>query len=125
MSGLNQEAPLQAPAGADLSAKQYFFVIIDSSGELVLAGADEPNPYVLQNAPTAGKTGTYETPRGQRLTVIAGEAIVVGEDVSVDANGKAHDADTADMAIVGRCLFGGGDTEEIQIIFTGGGVLVV
>ena len=123
MSGLTQEAPLQAPAGADLSAKQYFFVILDGSGELVLAGADEQQPYVLMDAPTAGKTGTYDTPRGQRLTVIAGEAIVVGEKVSVDATGKAHDADATGDAVIGQCKVGGGLDEEIQIIFTGGGVL--
>ncbi len=125
MSGLSQEAPLQAPAGADLSAKQYFFVVLDSSGEIVLAGDNEPNPYVLQDAPASGKTATFDTPRGQRLTVIAGEAIVVGEDVSVDAVGKAHDADATDDAIVGRCMVGGALDEEIQIIFTGGGVLVL
>ena len=125
MSGLNQEAPLQAPAGADLSAKQYFFVVLDSAGELVLAGADEANPMVLQDAPTAGKTGTAETPRGQRLTVIAGEAILPGESISIDAVGKAHDADATGNAIIGWCWSGGALDEEIQIVFTGGGGVLV
>lgn len=125
MSGLNQEAPLQAPAGADLSAKQYFFVVVDGSGELQLCGDNVVPDGVLQDAPAAGKTGTYDTPRGQRLTVIAGETIAVGEFVSVDATGRAHDADATGDAVVGKCLVGGAVGDEIQIKFTGTGVLVL
>lgn len=125
MSGLTQMPPLQAPASVDLSGNQYFFVVLDSSGELALAGANEANPYVLMDAPGAGLTGTFETPHGQRLTVIAGEALAVGELVSVDAAGKAHDADTTGDAIIGQCIVGGALDEEVQIIFTGQGVLVL
>lgn len=119
MSGYSQDSPHAAIAAADLTAKQYFFIVIDSAGKIAVAGAGVVPDGVLQDAPASGKTGTYEAPRGQHLTVIAGEAIVVGEFVSVDSAGKAHDADTATNIKVGKCIIGGALDEEIVIQFTG------
>lgn len=119
MSGYSQDSPHAALASADLTAKQYFFVVIDSAGKIAVAGANAVPDGVLQDAPASGKTGTYDAPRGQHLTVIAGEAIVTGEFVSVDSAGKANDADTATDIKVGKCIIGGALDDEIVIQFTG------
>ncbi len=119
MSGFSQDSPHAAPAAVDLSGSQYFFIVINGAGAIALAGAGAVPDGVLQDAPAAGKTGTYEAPRGQHLTVIAGEAIVTGEFVSVDSAGKAHDADTATNIKVGKCIIGGALDDEIVIQFSG------
>lgn len=119
MSGLSQESPHQSPAGVDLSGSQYFFVTRDAAGVLQIAGLNSVPSGVLQDAPGSGETGTYETARGQRLTVIAGEAIVAGEDVGSDAAGKARDADTTNDVILGKCIRGGATDEEIIIQYDG------
>ena len=48
-------------AAADLSAKQYYFVAVDSNGKAALTG-DDGNPIgVLQNKPAAGEAATICT----------------------------------------------------------------
>ncbi len=116
MSGLNQEAPLQAPASVDLSSAQYHGIVIDTSGELALPGAGAQIDGVLQDAPTAGKTGTYDTIRGQRVTMIAGGAVTVGALASTLATGRAVISVTTTHARFGKFLSAGADGEEVTIL---------
>lgn len=119
MSGFSQDSPHTALAAVDLTGGQYLFVVINTSGAIAKCGANVVPDGVLQDAPASGKSGTYDAPRGQYLTVIAGEAVTVGEPVASDANGKARDADVTDDVIVGKCIIGGALNEEIVIQFDG------
>ena len=52
------QACITLEAAADLSAKQYYFVAVDTDGKAALTG-DDGNPIgVLQNKPTAGQAAT-------------------------------------------------------------------
>lgn len=78
-----------AEAGADLSASQYCFVKINSSGQLAVAsdgGADAVG--VLQDAPAAaGRVARYDHQGVTRVK--AGGTLAAGADFSCDAAGKA------------------------------------
>ena len=121
MSGLFQEPPLQAPASVDLSAKQYHGIVIDTSGELALPTLGAMIDGVLMDAPASGATGTYDSLRGQRVTMIAGGAVTVGALASILANGRAVISVTSTHKTFGKFLSAGGDGEEVTILV--GGVL--
>jgi hypothetical protein len=74
---------ISVAAGANLSAKQYFFVKPDGT----LCGAGGKALGVLQNNPTSGQAA------GVRVLgctkVVYGGSISVGDYVASDANGKA------------------------------------
>ena len=116
MSGLTQMPPLQAPASVDLSGSQYHGIIIDTSGELALPSAGDQIDGVLVDAPTAGLTGTYDTIRGQRVTMIAGGAVTVGALASVLGTGRAVISVTSTHARFGKFLSAGADGEEVTIL---------
>jgi hypothetical protein len=80
-------------AAADLSAKQYFAVKIDSNGQAALAGAGEPAVGILQNKPTAGQSATVWT-FGPRSKALAGGTIAAGALVAADSSGKFVTATT-------------------------------
>lgn len=101
---------LSKVAGADLSAKQYYGVALQSDGEVEVANAaGEPVLGVLQNNPTSGQTATVAVSGVTKM--IAGGVIAVGAYVAVDANGKAKTAvagrtDTTDTAAAADALLG-------------------
>jgi len=116
MSGLTQEAPLQAPVSVDLSSNQYHGIVVNTSGQLALPGLGAQIDGVLMDAPTSGKTGTYDTIRGQRVTMIAGGAVTVGALASILANGRAVISVTSTHARFGKFLSAGADGEEVTLI---------
>lgn len=116
MSGIFQEPPLQAPASVDLSAAQYHGIIVDTNGELALPSLGGYIDGVLMDAPEAGKTGTYDTRRGQRITMVAGGAVTVGALASVLANGRAVISVTSGHERFGKFLSAGGDGEEVTVL---------
>jgi hypothetical protein len=83
-----------APAGADLSEKQFFLVKLNEEGKLVLAGAGDPG-YALQDNPKQGVHGTYAV--FGRTKAVAGGNIKAGALVSADANGKLVEATTTEL----------------------------
>ena len=91
------------PAGSDLSAKQYTFMTINSSGQLATTGNNLDSDGVLQDKPAAqGRGGTIMV--GVGITKItAGAAFAVGDYLSSDAAGKAVKAATGDY-ILGKAL---------------------
>lgn len=117
MSGLFQEPPLQAPASVDLSAKQYHGIVVDTNGELALPALGGHIEGVLMNAPEAGKTGTYDTRRGQRVTMVAGGAVTVGALGSILANGRIVISVTSTHQRFCKFLSAGGDGEEVNVVF--------
>lgn len=65
-------------AGADLSAAQFKFVKLNSSGQAILCAAATDKPIgVLQNAPTSGQEA--------EVTVIGGTKVVLGGSVTEGA----------------------------------------
>ena len=84
----NNAVKITLPAGADLSAKQYYFVKVNSSGNAVLCAAATDAPIgVLQNAPISGAEASVLVVGGTKL--VAGAAIAAGIKIGTDSAGKA------------------------------------
>lgn len=101
-------------AGADLSAKQFYAVKLNSSGQVIAAGAGEAAIGVVQNKPASGQAATV---RVAGITkIVAGIAITAGAAVASGAAGKAKpavaastntgDAGGATDALVGSYVLG-------------------
>lgn len=75
-------------AGADLSTKQYTFVKLNSSGEVIAAAAATDIPIgVLQNNPASGAEASVTIVGGTKI--VAGAAIGEGGLVGTSSTGKA------------------------------------
>lgn len=78
-------------AGADLSLKQYFFVIQSTAADrtclLAAAGVGEAVVGILQNDPTSAQAADVRT--GGRSPVVYGGTITRGDLIASDAAGKA------------------------------------
>ena len=84
-------------AGADLSTKQFLFVVSDGD-EVTVAGAGEAATGVLWNAPVSGDAATVI--RGGEPNVYVGTGgLTVGGAVAADANGKAVAAVTGNVVL--------------------------
>lgn len=82
-------------AAADLSAKQFYAVKVDSAGKAALAGAGDRAFGILQNTPTQGQMASVAFDGISKA--VAGGTIAAGAQVEVDANGKMV---TASKAVV-------------------------
>ncbi len=108
-------------ASEDLSAKQFYIVQMDSSGDMEVAeGATDLLLGVLQNKPESGQAGTY---RFEGTTkVVASAAIAIGDWVTTTNAGKAVATTTDKDIVIGKALEAAaadGDIIEIQLsIFT-------
>lgn len=77
-------------AGADLSAKQYYFVKLNASGQVVIyATAGEAAIGVLMNEPAASGRAAEVALPGSVVPVQAGGSFTAGDRITGDANGKA------------------------------------
>ena len=84
----NYSVKVTLVAGADLSAKQYNFVKLNSSGQAVAVAAITDIPVgVLQNAPTSGQEAEVLIVGGTKL--VASEAITLPAFLSTASAGKA------------------------------------
>jgi len=84
----NYSVKVTLVAGADLSAKQYTFVKVNSAGEAIAAAAATDIPVgVLQNAPIAGQEAEVLIVGGTKL--VAGAAIAEGAQLGTTSAGKA------------------------------------
>lgn len=92
-------------AGEDLSAKQYTFVKLNSSGQAIAAAAATDVPIgVLQNAPTSGQEAEVLVVGGTK--VVAGAAITLPANIGTGATGKAVALATTDTTkyVVGQLV---------------------
>jgi hypothetical protein len=81
-------------AAADLSAKQYYFVAVDTNGKAALTG-DDGNPIgVLQNTPAAGEAASICVYGVTKLYIGTESGLGAGYNVGCDANsaGKVSDS---------------------------------
>ena len=84
----NYSVKVTLVAAADLSALQYTFVKLNSSGQVAAAAAATDVPIgVLQNAPTAGQEAEVLVVGGTKI--VAGAAIGEGVLVGTSSAGKA------------------------------------
>lgn len=84
----NYSVKVTLVAAADLSAKQYHFVKLDSSGNAAAIAANTDRAIgVLQNAPLAGQEAEVLVVGGTKL--VAGEAVAEGAVLSTTSAGKA------------------------------------
>lgn len=117
------------PAGADLSAKQFYAVKLDSAAAVVLAGAGEAAIGILQNNPTSGQAATVAI--AGRSKMVAGAAVASGARVASNASGKgvtatAGKVDTSDAGaasdpvigsnIMGICVDAAANADEIMSV---------
>lgn len=90
-------------AGADLSAKQWTFVIQNTTDRTVVNATDgQAADGVLINTPESGNAATVVT-HGRVMVEVGTGGLTAGDDVASDANGEAITAATADI-IVGKAL---------------------
>ena len=108
-------------ASEDLSAKQFYIVQMDSSGDMEVAeGATDLLLGVLQDKPESGQAGTYR--HTGTTKVVASAAIAIGDWVTTTNAGKAVATTTDKDIVIGKALEAAaadGDIIEIQLsIFT-------
>jgi hypothetical protein len=111
-----QVRSLSIPANADLSASQFCFVAVNTSGKLVLPAAGGDCVGVLQDKPDAadriGEVAMLNM--SGRLKVVAGATLTAGVKVQADGSGHAIAALTGDH-VLGTTLTGADSGELIEI----------
>lgn len=105
-------------AGEDMSAKQYYIVQLDASGNIEVGeGATDLLVGVLQNKPQAGEAALYRFQGTSKVK--AGGAVGVGAFVTTDANGKGVATTTDGDIVIGRHIgtaaAADGDLMEVQL----------
>lgn len=101
-------------AGADLSAKQFYFVEQASTGKVTVNNTlGEYSLGVLQNAP--GLNQEAQVAVAGVVKVIAGGTLVPGDLVNVSAAGKAVVASST-YFIMGEVLVGGNDGQIVSVL---------
>lgn len=102
-------------AAADLSAKQYFFVKVDSNGKAAVCAAATDKPVgVLQNKPKSGEPATVRVLGVSKVSSNA--ALAEGDLIGPSTDGQAEPkVDTTDVAeyYVGQMLTETAAADEI------------
>lgn len=102
------------PAGADLSAKQYYLVKVNTSGQAVLcSGATDKPIGVLQNDPASGEEAAIVVVGGTKIVASASldEGTLIGTTADGKAGAKTPGSDTTNYVIGTVILAAGADNE--------------
>lgn len=84
----NYSVKVTLVAGADLSAKQYHFVKLDTAGKAVACSAATDVPFgVLQNAPTSGQEAEVLITGGTKI--VAGANLAIAAALGTNTAGRA------------------------------------
>ena len=104
-------------AASDLSAKQYYFVAVDSDGKAALTG-DDGNPIgVLQNTPEAGEAATICVGGVTKCYVGTESGLGTGYNVGCDCNSAAKVSDTGSYRLGVSLEDPTADGDIISILF--------
>jgi len=116
MAVQEQVNSISLPANADLSASQFCFVTLNTSGKLILPAAGGDCIGILQDKPDAADRIAQVAMLGTsgRLKVIAAATLTAGVKVQADAAGKAIAALTGDH-VLGTTLTAAVSGELIEI----------
>ena len=107
------------PANTDLSASQYCFVTVNSSGRLALTADAGEADGVLQDKPdAAGRVGSLGISGVTKVKL--GGTVTAGDDVASGASGVAVIAATGDV-VNGRALESGTSGTIISILLKAAG----
>jgi hypothetical protein len=107
-------------AGADLSAKQFTFVKMNTTDRTVVSAGNGDAAFgVLINDPESGQAATVVT-AGRVVVEVGTGGLTAGNEVGVDANGEAVSAAATDI-IVGICVDGAAAGGRATIDFFRGG----
>lgn len=121
MASYDNKATVTLEAGADLSAKQFFFVSVSADGQIDATGDGAHADGVLLNDPAAAGRAAEVAISGI-TKVICGGVVTRGGPVASDAAGEAVNAATGDV-ILGTALDTGADGEIVRILFQPRGAL--
>jgi len=101
-------------AGADLTGKLRYAAKLDTSGDLVLAGAGEDVYGIIYEEATSGNGCTVAV--AGIVKAIAGASINEGVPLAADANGKLITATTGDSVFgYARVAAASGDIFEVLV----------
>lgn len=107
------DGDLTFPTQADLSAKQYHFVKLNTSGLVVAAGANEKTLGILQNAPNGSSDEASAIVRCWGASKLKlGEAVIHGNFLTSTSTGTAEVADAANEEF-GAIAIGAGDAGDL------------
>lgn len=105
------------PAAADLSAKQYRFVTIDSNGRAALSTRGALASGILQDKPAAlDRPGRIRTVSGVISKVVLGGTVTKGQALVSDANAAAVNASSADNNYMGIAIESGASGDIIAML---------
>jgi hypothetical protein len=110
----NNAVKITLTAGEDLSAKQYYFVKVNSSGNAVLCAAATDKPIgVLQNDPASGEEASIVVVGGTKVVVAASsdEGTVIGTTSAGKGTPYVAGTDTTKYLVGSVILAAGADNE--------------
>jgi hypothetical protein len=120
MATQGQQTRESMVAGADLSAKQFTFVKMNTTNRTVVSAGNGDAAFgVLINDPESGQAATVVT-AGRVVVEVGTGGLTAGDEVGVDANGEAVSAAATDI-IVGICVDGAAAGGRATIDFFRGG----
>jgi len=111
---LDEAWTFAAAAGADLSSSVNRFVKLNSSGEVVLCGADEKPLGTLFEAAALGAAASVAM--GAILKVVASAAISKGDRVASAASGKAKTGTTNPAGIALTSAAADGEVISVAMV---------
>jgi hypothetical protein len=111
----SQPFKITLEAGADLSAKQYYFVKLDATGKAVVCSGVTDKPVgVLQNDPTSGQAAEVVVAGLTKVSTNAALAIADLIGTSADGQAAAYVAGTdTTKYVVGTILVTSGGADEV------------
>ena len=115
----NSAVKITLVAGEDLSAKQYYFVKINTSGQAVLcAGATDKPIGVLQNDPASGEEAVITVVGGSKVVASASidEGVLIGTASTGKADAKTPGTDTTEYVVGTAILAAGADGEILTAL---------
>lgn len=109
---------LSFEAAGDLSADQFKYVVINSSGQVALAGDGVAAIGVLQNKPSAvGQAAEVAVLTGGRYKVVAAAALAtIGTELASDAAGLATPAVVTDRVLGIQMTTTGAANELVEVL---------
>lgn len=116
MSGENSLTSITVPANADLSAGQYCFVTVNSSGKVALTGDGGQADGILQNDPDAADRAATVAIAGVSYIKAGSGGLTAGDQVASGANGVGITAGSADY-VMGKALETGAENALVPMIF--------
>lgn len=121
MATENLDGIYSLPAAADFSSSQYQAVILNTSGQFALAGANSALVAgILHNKPVAGDLARVITLRGVVVKARLGTGgATVGALLTTDSVGKLVIATTGQIVVAQAHRYAGAASEVIEVLWWG------